>query len=459
MSTYQSFSEIHRQQKRTGSREAHTTSYGTEKDDSESERNFEHVLPASRIAGSSSVKIVSLLSILASSVVIFFVLFGNGHDSRHERKISRLDSTEYTINIEVESPGYGSLSSTSLLPWDAIAEPAKNQTLYVSSFQIEGIDMDLEDFDVSWNINDEYYYSGSTVNMKIDEVGVYSGTVELSPITTGSARRKTLRTDIYMSKIYSYDFTLAVKYVRREIRSLSDDDRNKFLDALQIMYTVDGDTGREKYGSKYIDASEAVYKHLNGAGRTDCDHWHDGAGLIVHHMAYTLQVEQSLQTIDSSISMPYWEYGMDTYLYDSWMDSPIFDADWFGEANPTTADHSIGDGGRWDGLGMPSGEAYKDWDIKTEASLNPFLNGYGYMRGPWNNNPSTKLGRHNTTYGETFFDTMPDCDTLQSCFDSTSMAQVRTHTHTHISKRQDSVSVFFFFFSFLFLKLFLKKRD
>jgi hypothetical protein len=141
-------------------------------------------------------------------------------------------------------------------------------------------------------------------------------------------------------------------------------------------------------------------------------------------MAYTLEVEQSLQTIDPSIAMPYWEYGMDPYLYENWWDSPIFDADWFGEANPSTSDHSIDDGGRWSGLKMPSAAKYSDWSIKDEGSLNPFTNAYGLMRGPWNNNPSMKLGRHNTTFGKSSYSTMPSCSSLQDCFLSTSFADV-----------------------------------
>ena len=45
-------------------------------------------------------------------------------------------------------------------------------------------------------------------------------------------------------------------------------------------------------------------------------------------MALALEFEQSMQSIDPSVSMPYWEYGMETYLYDSYTESPIFSDDW-----------------------------------------------------------------------------------------------------------------------------------
>jgi hypothetical protein len=316
-----------------------------------------------------------------------------------------------------------------MLPWDVVLEPNREQELEVTTLTVDDETVDFSDFDIEWTINDDITLTGAKATIEMSDVGVYSATVKLTSTTA----------------TYTSDFLVAVKYVRREVRTMTEDDRKTFFDALYTMYTVDGDSGRDKFGSKYIDASEAVYMHLNGAGRTDCDHWHDGAGLITHHMAYTLQVEQSLQTINPSISMPYWEYGMDAYLYDNWMDSPIFNADWFGEANPNTADHSIGDGGRWTHLQMPSADDYMDWDISEEGSLNPFANGFGLMRGPWNNNPSTTLGRHNTTYGKSSYTAPPDCSSLSSCFSSRSLSEVQfielnrylvpaliPHLHTHI---------------------------
>lgn len=48
--------------------------------------------------------------------------------------------------------------------------------------------------------------------------------------------------------------------------------------------------------------------HLDGAGIKDCDHWHDDAGIMTHHIGYTLEFEQALQVVDPSIAIPYWEY-------------------------------------------------------------------------------------------------------------------------------------------------------
>jgi hypothetical protein len=230
---------------------------------------------------------------------------------------------------------------------------------------------------------------------------------------------------------------MAGKYVRREIRSLTDTDRAAFFKALRYLYTMKEDTGKERWGEKFQTMEYFLYKHLDGAGRTDCDHWHDGAGIVTHHMAFTLEVEQALQAIDPSIAMPYWEYSRDGYDYANWWDSEIFGDNWFGQAVPTSADHGMNKG-HWSDLKFPVGTAYRDnWDFASERSLNPFVNAYGYMRAPWNKNPNPHLGRHNTTYGKSLMK-MPNCDYIHGCFQSNSVEKLHdclndaTHGPVHI---------------------------
>ena len=84
-------------------------------------------------------------------------------------------------------------------------------------------------------------------------------------------------------------------------------------------------------------------QHLHGAAAIDCDHWHDNAGIMTHHLAFTLELEQSLQSVDASVSVPYWDYSYDAYYYNAskqtcgsdciggdWTESIIWDDDWFG---------------------------------------------------------------------------------------------------------------------------------
>ena len=148
-------------------------------------------------------------------------------------------------------------------------------------------------------------------------------------------------------------------------------------------------------------------------------------------MAFTLEVEQALQSIDPSLSMPYWEYGMDKYLYPStFTASAVFAADWFGSASPATADHSLNDGSYWSTVEFPAGEEYVDWDISSKGTLNPFVNAYGVLRSPWNNNPAKGLCRSNATYGNVVGNSLPSCDVFKLCFQSTTLSEVGNYTYS-----------------------------
>lgn len=48
---------------------------------------------------------------------------------------------------------------------------------------------------------------------------------------------------------------------RREIRDLTDDDREAFLDALQIWYTIPNDAGKAKYGAGFNNYQRTTVYH------------------------------------------------------------------------------------------------------------------------------------------------------------------------------------------------------
>ena len=58
------------------------------------------------------------------------------------------------------------------------------------------------------------------------------------------------------------EFTVAVKYVRREIRSLADRDREVFFNAMSVMQRVPSAVGRAIYGRKYYSKDHFNRMHL-----------------------------------------------------------------------------------------------------------------------------------------------------------------------------------------------------
>ncbi|KAH8070675.1 inorganic phosphate transmembrane transporter [Aureococcus anophagefferens] len=95
---------------------------------------------------------------------------------------------------------------------------------------------------------------------------------------------------------------IAVRYVRREVRSLSDRDREAFLQGVMAMQRLPA----------------------------------DGAGFVTSHVALTLEYERSLQAIYPWATVPYWDISLESTFYDAaaWRTSAVFRGDWFGAAAP-----------------------------------------------------------------------------------------------------------------------------
>ncbi|CAN0373793.1 unnamed protein product, partial [Ectocarpus fasciculatus] len=60
----------------------------------------------------------------------------------------------------------------------------------------------------------------------------------------------------------THDFEMAVKYVRREIRDLTDRDRETFFNAVSVLQRVPSAVGREIYGDKYYSKDYFNRLHL-----------------------------------------------------------------------------------------------------------------------------------------------------------------------------------------------------
>lgn len=212
---------------------------------------------------------------------------------------------------------------------------------------------------------------------------------------------------------FAFDFT--AKYVRREIRKLAEVDRSNFFDALKTMYETSQSDGESQYGQKFRSIPTLVEEHLRGAADRACDHWHDDAGIMTHHMAFTLQMEQSLQSINAQVSMPYWDYTEDAYEYSSdWTESPVFADEWFGAIESNDPDHIITTG-RW---------AYQNV-VQSEGTDSRTRNPYGLVRSPWNTNPVPYILRSRHTLGVKDAGwTLPTCSDFATAFQETSLGEI-----------------------------------
>ena len=184
-------------------------------------------------------------------------------------------------------------------------------------------------------------------------------------------------------------------YVKRELRTLSRSDREAFLDAMHAIWATPNTTlGRVKYPTSeegYIFTGIDTYVRVHAdmaSGSVLCDKWHEGTGFLTHHLAMGISFESALRCVDPRVTMPYWDFTIDGQKIADLELGPraflqvnewIFSEDWFGSPNTVTS--AIPDG-RW---------AYA---TATRASQGDTSNAYGFLRAPWNVNPSPFVSRH-----------------------------------------------------------------
>jgi len=207
---------------------------------------------------------------------------------------------------------------------------------------------------------------------------------------------------------------LYVRYVRREMRSLMQEDREQLLDAMALHWKVSDEEGKELYGENYRSMQTLLMYHLQQAGATDCDHYHDGYGFLSQHSALTLLFEQSLQAVNPALALPYWDYvkDMQAFLdagagFMGFNNGPLFTADYFGA---TDGQNHIADG-RWADLAVPSVE---DIDAANPLLADLPVNQYGALRAPWSNNADPFVVRASEVCGAdpVYSDGAASCDAV-----------------------------------------------
>ena len=121
----------------------------------------------------------------------------------------------------------------------------------------------------------------------------------------------------------------------------------------------------------------------------DCTPYHNGNVFFPAHAAFSLELEQSLQAIDASIAMPYWDYTIDNVWYGThWMhESEMFDDEWFGAANAGGTEDDF-----WGSKNVINTGRWSYVPIATKPSA-PERNGYGRLTDKMNQDPVHYLTR------------------------------------------------------------------
>ena len=195
-------------------------------------------------------------------------------------------------------------------------------------------------------------------------------------------------------------------YVRREVRELTTDDLNAVLDAMYTLWETPQSKGQLIYGENYHDAEYFSQVHNYNAAWKDADHIHEGLGFVPQHIKITNMYETAIQSVDPSVSLFYWDFTIESSAGEFVFDSYIFTEDVFGSIYKPTSmttgwkysdddiDNARIQDGRW-----------KDLKAVDYCKYDELLNGYGYMRGPWNMNPSKYITRFSSNFPD-----LPECN-------------------------------------------------
>jgi len=188
-----------------------------------------------------------------------------------------------------------------------------------------------------------------------------------------------------------------VYYVRRELRELSVADKELFLDTFVTLYKTPTAEGITKYGINYRSLTDMCAMHLRAAGKRNLDHMHDGLGLITQHTAMTMEFELSMQSVAPRFAVPYWDFTIDgatlqkkypgeyfTSVHEIFANSELWQADWFGAVDASTSHVEEGR--------MAQMTIARDYDFEVHSSR-------GFLRAPWNVNPSAKVTRFQSICG------------------------------------------------------------
>ena len=307
-------------------------------------------------------------------------------------------STE-ALGFAVASADYGALPAHTLAfykRWDYVVEPSPRATVLRATGGRDGASFE-------WRIAradgaEAQTLRGAVVEARFASVTAYYS-IELRELSPASARgggggaERTARSA-----------NVVCKRVRREIRTLTDADREAYLSALEVLHTVDDAEGRRRYGADF--ANGAYFAKLHNANKY-C--YHNNLAFLTTHPAFTLQVENMLLRINASAPSVYWDFMADHQYGGRWyLDSPMYRPDWFG-----TLDNGAEDGYRIRGRFRDVKVAR---DLRTNDSEWTMHSPYGFVSNNAQMSDSVYLQRTNQFCGLSNTQGFPSCNRLVSCF-------------------------------------------
>lgn len=258
-------------------------------------------------------------------------------------------------------------------------------------------------FKSEWRIRDVSSSSDEKPSVEIVD-GYSNGTsinVIVSPVNTEFEITITVTPSIGDS--FNVTRIAKTKFVRRELRSLTESDRERYFEAVEKIFSLTMEEGQALYGERF--SSHAAFAGLHDS---NLYLYHDNLFFVTSHPAMQLRYEQSLFAIDHKTPFPYWDFLEDSTLGANWTSAQVYHKDWFG---PVTSSNEVPYlQGRFEGAQRIFDPAYSAY---PEASHTI----YGFLGLPMSPNKESLVTRSNKICGFEITQGFATCDHLQRCFD------------------------------------------
>jgi hypothetical protein len=197
-------------------------------------------------------------------------------------------------------------------------------------------------------------------------------------------------------------------YVRREVRTLTKEDWNSFLEASYTLHLYDEEEGQAKFGSTYHPITYLIRFHHFNAALQDQDHIHEGNGFLTPHLKMTNIFDEAVRSVNPGESIPYWDFTIDHQLGYLATECFVTQESTYGNVQPPKDIYS---GYQYETDDIQEGRIISGLWKDTKAEKNIYYpsmeSGYGYLRAPWNMNPSPYLSRFPFIFGSAV--TLPSC--------------------------------------------------
>lgn len=223
-----------------------------------------------------------------------------------------------SLSFHARREGYDPLPAATLdlyARWSHVLEPGCRMILSVTD--------PMSSHEYAWEVVSNrtgvtvFHGAGAEVSLNFTGVNDYYSIRLAERRRVGGPTTRTARTN-----------TAVTKYVRREIRALSDDDRERYFAAMGVVYSLPLEEGRALYGKRFVN-----HGHLTSLHDSYLYAYHENLAFGTAHPGFQLKLERAVLAVDAGAGLPYWDFTIDHDLGAAWGDSPVYRKDWFGTVN------------------------------------------------------------------------------------------------------------------------------